>query len=488
MKKKHGSFALILSAILIASSLSGCNKQTVEELVEDVAVVEVQNPVVGDLKLSSDFIATISPDESVYVIPKATAEVVEVLVDAGDIVEEGDVLAVLDDTMAQFSVKSAQISLDNAKHAYNLSYGEGASTLNNMQSDDTIKQAGDGVEALQENLVDAMDSLEKSKEQLKDAEKELADLKEEYDFNEDVDEIKDYADSIDKGTMEGLADYQAAMQRYQAAATAVAPVEAKIVQYKSAIDQCEASIDTIQKNIDSTYNKYSQAVTSTNISNGELREEQKEVSKNNISQAQLGMDQAKESLDTYTIKASISGVIESVNIKEHDFATSSNPAFVISNKDVMTATYYVSEDIRNTFSVGQKVTAEKDGIMYDGEVIEIGNAIDQNTGLFKIKAAIKGDTTGLLSGTKATIKTDTYHANNAIIIPYNSVYYEGTQAYVYTVVDGKTKKVNITTGLYDIDNIVVTEGLSKSDVVITTWSAQLREGVDISVIDKNAEK
>ena len=69
-----------------------------------------------------------------------------------------------------------------------------------------------------------------------------------YDFNEDVDEIKDYADSIDKGTMEGLADYQAAMQRYQAAATAVAPVEAKIVQYKSAIDQCEASIDTIQKN------------------------------------------------------------------------------------------------------------------------------------------------------------------------------------------------------------------------------------------------
>ena len=158
MKKKHGSFALVLSAALIASSLSGCNKQTVEELVEDVAVVEVQNPVVGDLKLSSDFIATISPDESVYVIPKATAEVVEVLVDAGDIVEEGDVLAVLDDTMAQFSVKSAQISLDNAKHAYNLSYGEGASTLNNMQSDDTIKQAGDGVEALQENLVDAMDS------------------------------------------------------------------------------------------------------------------------------------------------------------------------------------------------------------------------------------------------------------------------------------------------------------------------------------------
>ena len=68
-----------------------------------------------------------------------------------------------------------------------------------------------------------------------------------------------------------------------------------------------------------------------------------------------------------------------------------------------------------------------------------------------------------------------------MIIPYNSVYYDGTQAYVYTVVGGKAQKTNITTGLYDIDNIVVTQGLTKEDVVITTWSAQLRDGVEVSV-------
>lgn len=83
-------------------------------------------------------------------------------------------------------------------------------------------------------------------------------------------------------------------------------------------------------------------------------------------------------------------MIETVNLKEHDFATSSNPAFVISNKDTMVATYYVSEDVRNTFSVGQKITLKKDDAIYDGEVIEIGSAIDATTGLFKVKAAVKG--------------------------------------------------------------------------------------------------
>lgn len=472
--------AVLLCVTLSALAFGGCGQTVVEETAEDVAVVKTANPEVGDLKLSANFIATINPDESVYVIPKATAEVLEVKVEAGDVVEEGDVLAVLDDTMAQISMKSAQIQLDNAKRAYNLQYGEGASTLNDMKSDNTISQAEDGVNKLQESMVDAMDNLQKAKDKLKEKEDELADLKVEYDFREDVDEIKDYADTFDKNTPQGAADYAAVMQRYQTAATEVKTVEGAITQYKSTIDQLEGTIEELQDNIDSTYDSYSQAVTSTNISNGELLEEQKKTSQNSISAAQLQIDQVKENLEGYTITATISGVIETVNLKEHDFATSSNPAFVISNKNTMTATYYVSEDVRNTFAIGQKITLEKDDKLYDGEVIEIGSALDAQTGLFKIKAAVKGDTSGLLSGTKATVTTDTYHEKNVVIIPYDSVYYDGAQAYVYTAVNGRAWRTEVVTGLYDTERIVITEGLTKEDTIITTWSAQLRDGVEIA--------
>jgi RND family efflux transporter MFP subunit len=484
MKIKHKKLTILFGMILTTSCLWGCGETEEEVTASTVAVVEVQNPTVGSLGLSGSFIATISPDESVYVIPKTTAEVLSVNVSEGDVVQEGDVLAVLDDTLAQIQMKSAEISRDNAEISYNLSYGDGAETLNDMQSDNTLTQAEDGVNDLQDSLVEAMDGMQKAKDNLKDAEDELDKLKEKYDYREDVDEIKDYAERLkDDGDVVG---YGNAMERYQEAVTEVTPVEKEIEGYKSAIDTYDENIEKIQDQIDSAYNSYSQSVTSDNIINGELRDDQKQLSQNNISSAQLQIDQLQENLDAYTITAPISGVIETANISEHDYATSSNYAFVISNKDTMIATYYVSEDVRNTFTVGQKITLEKDDNTYEGEVVEIGSAIDQTTGLFKIKASVTGDTDGLLSGTKATVISDTYHEDNAIIIPYDSVYYDGSQAYVYTVVDGLAKRTNIETGLFDNDNIVVTSGLSATDTVITTWAAQLRDGVEVEI--KNSQE
>lgn len=531
MKKRQRKIALLLCMALSSSAFCGCAQTLEEETVDDVAIVETANPEVGELKLSANFIATISPDESVYVIPKATAEVVEVLVEAGDVVAEGDVLAILDDTAAQFAMRNAeaaaqnaqlglanaQLGLANAQLGYDLQYGEAASTLSDMNTDVTLTQVEDGMTQLQESYLDAMDTRQQTIDKLKDAEKELEDLKEQYGYKEDVDEIKEYAEtlskepdlsglgpaasSMDPSTLISFSEYGRAMSRYQEAAQKDATVNARITQYKAAVDQCEEAIETIQDQMDSTYENYSRTVVSQDLSNGVLRDGQKQTSQNGISQAELGIsqaeagisqaqisiDQANENLDAYIITSAISGVVESVNIKEHDFATSSNPAFVISNKDTMVATYYVSEDVRNTFSTGQKITLEKDGSLYDGEVIEIGSAVDATTGLFKIKAAVRGDTSSLLSGTKATVTTDTYHEKNVVIIPYDSVYYDGTQAYVYTVVDGKAKRTEVSTGLYDTDRIVVTEGLAKEDTIITTWAAQLRDGVEVSE-RKNAQE
>jgi RND family efflux transporter MFP subunit len=480
MKKKRKIISILICTALTSTCLWGCGEEEEVATASTVAVVEAQNPTIGSLGLSGSFVATVNPDESVYVIPKTTAEVVSVNVSAGDTVEEGQVLAVLDDSMAQLQMKSAQLNLDNAQRSYNLQYGEGAETLNDMQTQNTLTQTEDGINQMQESLVDAMDSLQKYKDKLADTQKQLDELKEKQDS------LQSTMDNADTSTVEGIADYASAMVAMQQVSSGVTSLESAVSQYKQAIDQYEDTIETLQDNIDSTYNSYSQAVTSTNISNGELREEQKKVSENSIAAAQLSIDQAEESLDAYTITATISGVIETVNIKEHDYATSSSYAFVISNKDTMIATYYVSEDVRNTFSIGQSITLEKDDNTYEGEVVEIGSAIDQTTGLFKIKAAVTGGSEGLLSGTKATVITDTYHENNAVIIPYDAVYYDGSQAYVYTVVDGKAKRTNIETGLYDNENIVVTSGLSEKDTVITTWAAQLRDGVDVEI--KNTQE
>ena len=51
-----------------------------------------------------------------------------------------------------------------------------------------------------------------------------------------------------------------------------------------------------------------------------------------------------------------------------------------------------------------------------------------------------------------------------------------------------TLSLDVTTGLYDTERIVISEGLSSTDLLITTWSAQLREGVDVSIAEPAAKE
>jgi hypothetical protein len=71
-------------------------------------------------------------------------------------------------------------------------------------------------------------------------------------------------------------------------------------------------------------------------------------------------------------------------------------------------------------------------------------------------------------------------------IPFDAVYYDDDQAYVFVAEkgDGSDKAVrkNVTAGAYNNEMIVILEGLSEGDQVITTWGAGLKDGAAIEVI------
>ena len=185
--------------------------------------------------------------------------------------------------------------------------------------------------------------------------------------------------------------------------------------------------------------------------------------------------------DMYTLTAPIGGVIEAVNVKEHDFATPSTPAYIISNKDTMTVTFYVSEGIRNTLTVGQQVSVDRNGKLYDAAITEIGSMIDQTTGLFAVKACVSAPDESLLTGCSVKVTADTYSQDSVILIPYDAVYYDASQSYVYVAVGDVVERRNIETGIFDEQTITVLSGLTTDDRLITSWSANLREGARVSI-------
>lgn len=117
-KKMIKNFALILSIVTVASSMSACGKAPLEVTNKEI-VIEYMEAAKGELIKDGTYMGTIANPEAANVIVKMSGTVTEVNVKIGDEVSEGDLLCTIDDTGAGFKLDSAKASYNSAMAAYN---------------------------------------------------------------------------------------------------------------------------------------------------------------------------------------------------------------------------------------------------------------------------------------------------------------------------------------------------------------------------------
>lgn len=552
--------SVLLSAACLCTLMVGCKEAEEEVVMSEVIPVQVQKPEAGKLTLKNEFMGTVSPEESVYVIPMVTAEVLSTNVSLGEEVNEGDVLCKLDSEAAQLQLASAKAQYDSAaagvnsaEVGYEVAQAQYESTVAQLdaqmggqknlqmyQLQIQVDSVHSGIDDIYEQMSDLEEDKAKALEQKGELEQAIGDAgnyvnqanayveqaRRNYEaavaavtalepgdykkyqdilanrFHGDIDE---YNYTLDRAK-EGLA---AAQSAYDQANAVASQASAAYNQATSAYDQLESGIESIddgREQLDGaladTYKSLEQAEAIKNITEEQVYSDtQKIVDANKkaaamglesaaaginsaqvgVEGAQVAIESAEYQLDMYTLKAPISGVIEAVNVKEHDFASPNTPAYIISNKEDMTVTFYVSEGVRNTFQTGQKVTVDRNGKLFDGVITEIGSMVDQNTGLFVVKVSVGRPDESMLTGCSVKISADTYSQDNVLLIPYDAVYYDNGQPYVYVAVDGVVARRDIETGIFDEQTMTVVSGLTTEDQLITSWSANLREGAEVSI-------
>ncbi len=546
--------SVLLSAACLCTLMVGCKEAEEEVVMSEVIPVQVQKPEAGKLTLKNEFMGTVSPEESVYVIPMVTAEVLSTNVSLGEEVNEGDVLCKLDSEAAQLQLASAKAQYDSA--AAGVNSAEVGYEVAQAQYESTVAQL-DAQMGGQKNLqmyqlqiqVDSVHSgIDDIYEQMSDLEEDKAKaLEQKGELEQAIGDAGNYVNQVEEARRnyeaavaavtrlepatyeeqqkvvvdcggEDVYDYQlkkakealaAAQSAYDQANAVASQASAAYNQATSAYDQLESGIESIddgREQLDGaladTYKSLEQAEAIKNITEEQVYSDtQKIVDANKkaaamglesaaaginsaqvgVEGAQVAIESAEYQLDMYTLKAPISGVIEAVNVKEHDFASPNTPAYIISNKEAMTVTFYVSEGVRNTFQTGQKVTVDRNGKLFDGVITEIGSMVDQNTGLFVVKVSVGRPDESMLTGCSVKISADTYSQDNVLLIPYDAVYYDNGQPYVYVAVDGVVARRDIETGIFDEQTMTVVSGLTTEDQLITSWSANLREGAEVSI-------
>ena len=114
----------IIVLLALAATLTGCGVGNASVSDADAVQaatpvpVEVAQPFRADLSATYAATATITSDSDAPVVARASGEVVELLVEEGDFVSEGQVLARLDGQRLRLEMLSAKASLDQARAEY----------------------------------------------------------------------------------------------------------------------------------------------------------------------------------------------------------------------------------------------------------------------------------------------------------------------------------------------------------------------------------
>lgn len=526
IRLKRKCMAAILTAAVAGSLLAGCGKEE-EKTMSSVVHVDSQTAENGTLELTGNYVGTVAPNDSVDVTPMVSGTVKKVNVKVGDKVKEGDVLCKFDDTAAQLQLDSAKSSVESAQ--------AGKSAANSQQAA-AQQQAQSSIDSMEETLAGYQKSLKTAKKQLKQltaAQKKLStamnkaktaftaakttykkaqalyvNYKSFLNTYPDCQTTAGLTAAISAGTVpdaSGNVDQDAAAKAKTAsslmkqlnsagvtveylndaglnalkenssdAETAYQTASQNYGQTTSSIASVKATIEQLNAQISATKTSISSAKKSKSMSGGGS-----EVYDAQIDAAEIGVESAEYQKSLYTVTAPIDGYVEAVNVTENEVAATGYPAFTISGKKTIMVTFYVTEEVKNFLQPGAAVTVDNNGKEYRGSISSVGTAVDAQKGLFKAEAQIFVDGGSISSGVSVSLSVVTSAVKDTIVIPYDAVYYDNNQSYVYCVEEGKAVRVDVTTGLYNDDLIAVTEGLKPGDEVITSWASGLKNGAEV---------
>ena len=452
--------------------------------------------------------------KKVYQEAAGAGKALQVNVEVGDTVAEGDVLCVFDSTdlekdyeksrlQAEQSEKSAQISLDSAQNSYNTGV---------IAQEQAVRAAKQNLEAMQDALTtaeeqynDALEDYNSGKLELTlQVDAEYTQAQYAYTSAKKVSNDLYLAMREKEHAAENEPDNAEAQQEYAAARAEYEAAQVQTDNAKAAFDAAREVYENKDTQVESLLDDYRDAVTDAqeNVSDAEVAlqeaEEQRELAlhgySNSVSSAQIAADQtvtemnladAQENIDKCTVTAPAAGTVTAIYVNEGESNASGSLLFVIENLDELEIVTSVREYDIASLAVGMPAEIKTDATgdtVYSGQVKDIaitaqkdayGNTVSSSNAEFDVTLSVDPGEGGLLVGMngRATITTDSTEGVLAVL--YSSLGYDEDGApYVMAARpqdDGTlvVEKVPVETGVEtDFEVEVISDALAEGDLIL----------------------
>lgn len=187
------------------------------------------------------------------------------------------------------------------------------------------------------------------------------------------------------------------------------------------------------------------------------------------------------------IDSPIDGLVGSILVDVGTNVDLADPVAVVVQPGDMRLKLEIPEKYLSVIQPGTKVSLEIDSLnneVFEGSIVTSSPVIDQKTRTAKIEILIPNPDKKLKHGMFGKIYIVVEKHDNAIVVPYSAISWEGDKQFTYKIVDDIASRTEITVGLRNDTHVEILNGLSENDVVATGNLIDLKDGEAVKIISE----
>ncbi|MET0596264.1 MAG: efflux RND transporter periplasmic adaptor subunit [Mesorhizobium sp.] len=208
-----------------------------------------------------------------------------------------------------------------------------------------------------------------------------------------------------------------------------------------------------------------------------------------VENARLELRDRELALERRAIKAPIAGIVGILPINAGNYVTTDSEVASIEDRTSIIIDFWVPERYVTFVKVGAPLTASliaNPGAVFEGTVSAVDNRLDEASRTLRVRADIPNPDDRLRAGMSFQVSMrfpgDTYPAVNPLAVQWGS---DG--AFLWTIVDGKAKRMPVRVVQRNTDTVLVDAPLRQGDIVVTEGVQSVTEGSQVRIAGREEQ-
>jgi membrane fusion protein (multidrug efflux system) len=249
----------------------------------------------------------------------------------------------------------------------------------------------------------------------------------------------------------------------------------------------EAEVQQARANLKLARSKYERAVdlAKSNFISGQARDE----AENNLRVAEAALALVEAKLAKTQIRAPFSGVIGLRAVSVGDYVKEAQDLVNLESIELLKVDFRLPEVHLRQVQSGQTLQVSLDalpGKTFEGRVLAVNPLVDAAGRAVVVRAQVRNSDASLRPGMFARVRLLTEDKGEAMVVPEQALVPQGTEQFVFKVVDGKAVRSKVETGQRRGGKVEVRNGVAAGDLVVTAGQLRLRDGVAVAIVNRPA--